>query len=516
MTFSYIIVGAGSAGCVLANRLSENPDNTVLLLEAGGPDVNPDIRIPARWGYLMRTQVDWSYQTEPQVNCNNRVIDWNRGKVLGGTSSINAMIYIRGHRWDYDNWAHLGNEGWNYDAVLPYFKKSQNQERGASDLHGVGGLLNVADVDHFSPLSDIFINAGVEIGTPKNDDFNGDTQEGVGRYQVTQKNHERHSAAMAFLKPALNRPNLTLETHAHTTRALFEGQRAVGVEYVHDNQIKEARAEREVILSGGAINSPQILLLSGIGAAEQLRQFDIPVIADLPGVGQNLQDHPLLPLVYAAVTPPGRDTSLTSPAYFEYLRSKTGYFTENLPTIGGFFKTRPEYELPDIQIFTTYASGGEPFDFGLYVSLLRPKSRGYLKLRSNNPFHYPAIQPNYLEEDDDLQTFIDSIRLTRKLAQTQAFSGFLKAELAPGLEKQSDAELAEHVRAMLATTWHYSCTCKMGADAMAVVNSELQVHGVDGLRVVDASVMPEVIGGNTNAPVIMIAEKAADMILQGA
>ena len=513
--FNYIIIGAGSAGCVLANRLSENPDHQVLLLEAGGPDTHPDIRIPVRWPFLLRSAVDWVYQTEPQIHCNNRVIDWNRGKVLGGTSSINAMAYIRGHRWDYDHWAQLGNEGWEYEAVLPYFKKSQNQERGSSDLHGVGGPLNVTNIDYPLPLLERLVRAALEMGIPQNDDFNGPNQEGVGRYQFTRKNHERHSTATAFLKPALNRPNLTVETYAHTTRLLFEGKRVIGVEYVHEHQIKEAYADQEIILSGGAINSPQILMLSGIGPADHLRQFDIPILLDLPGTGQNLQDHPRTGVQFTAATASDRDYSLTSAAYFEYLRSKAGYFTDNIPAAGGFFRTRPELDIPDIQFYIGYGAKGETFDFTLTLSLLRPRSHGHIRLRSSNPFDYPIIQPNYLEDEDDLRTFIDSIHLARKFVYTKAFADFVKAEHAPGADKQSDAELAEYVRDTLITTWHYSCTCKMGVDSMAVVDPQLRVYGVDGLRVVDASIMPDVIGGNTNAPVIMIAEKAADMILSG-
>jgi choline dehydrogenase len=304
-----------------------------------------------------------------------------------------------------------------------------------------------------------------------------------------------------------------VETHAHTTRLLFEGKRAVGVEYVHEHQIKEAYADQEVILSGGAINSPQLLMLSGIGPAEHLRQLDIPVLLDLPGVGQNLQDHPRIAIRYTSATPSDRDYSLTSPAYFEYLRSRSGYFTDNVPAVGGFLRTRPELNMPDIQFYAGYGLTADAFDIDFGVSLLRPKSYGYLQLRSGSPFDYPVIQPNYLADEDDLRAFVDGIKLTRQLANSHAFEGYIKVEQAPGTGKQSDVELADFVRDTLLTTWHFSCTCKMGVDAMAVVDPQLRVYGVDGLRVVDASIMPAVIGGNTNAPVIMIAEKAADMIL---
>lgn len=510
----YIIIGAGSAGCVLANRLSEGPDTTVLLLEAGGPDDKPDIRIPIRWGALLGTDVDWLYQTEPQIHLNNRVIDWNRGKVLGGSSSINNMIYIRGHQWDYDHWAELGNEEWSYAEILPYFKKSEHQERGTSEYHGVDGPLNVADTQYVSPLKDAFINAGVELGLPINDDFNGATQEGVGRYQFTHKNGERHSTVDAFLKPALARSNLTAETHAHVTRILFESTRARGVEYVHNNQIKQVFADCEVILCGGAINSPQVLLLSGVGPADQLTQFDIPVVADLPGVGENLQDHPLLPCaLYSTQIKAKRDDALTNAAYQEYLQSRSGVFTSHSGEAGGFARTRPELAIPDIQYYEVLGGIQDEHDLTIMASLMRPFSRGYIRLRLNNPFAHPIVQPNYLDREEDLQTMIDSVKFVRRLTQTEAYAGVIDRELYPGASVQTDEAIAEWVRENLATTWHFSGTCKMGIDSLAVVDPQLRVYGVDGLRVVDASIMPEVVGGNTNAPTIMIAEKAADMIL---
>ena len=511
----YIIIGAGSAGCVLANRLTEESETTVLLLEAGGMDDYPDIRIPGRWTTLLGTEIDWLYQTEPQIHLNNRIVDWNRGKVLGGSSSINNMVYIRGHRWDYDRWAELGNEAWSYAEVLPYFKKSENQERGASEYHGVGGPLNVADLPQVSPITEVverFIQAGLELGLPFNDDFNGAKQEGIGRYQFTRKDGERHSAADAWLKPAWFRPNLQVKTKAHVTRLLFEGTRAVGVEYSHEYQTKRALAEQEVILCGGAINSPQLLLCSGIGPADHLRQFDIPVVVDLPGVGQNLQDHALTVMRYLTTTPTQiKDAALTA-ASQEYTQFKTGLLAVNWSAGGAFIKTQPELPIPDIQLYVAPGDENNGEDFFIVLSLLRPKDRGTIHLSSSNPFDYPIIQPNYLERSEDRQTFVDGVKFVRRLTQTKAYEGYIKSELEPGIEVQTDAHILAWLRDNLSTTWHYSGTCKMGVDPLAVVDPQLQLYGVENLRVVDASIIPEVIGGNTNAPVIMIAEKAADMI----
>ena len=502
---------------MLANRLTENPDIHVLLLEAGGPDHKPDIRIPARWSTLLGTDVDWLYRTEPQVHLNGRVIDWNRGKVLGGSSSINNMIYIRGHRWDYDHWADLGNEGWSYDDILPYFKKAENQERGESEFHGVRGPLNVADPPRVALIwdaADAFIQAGIELGYSLNQDFNGATQEGFGRYQFTRLGGQRHSASDAYLKPALSRPNLTTLTYAQVTKLLFSGTHVSGVEYVHDHQLKQAASSREVILCGGAINSPQTLLLSGIGPANHLTQFGIPVVVDLPGVGDYLQDHALLGMGFARVVRATSDILLGGPAHREYLQSQSGQFAVNQTAAGAFVKTRPEVELPDMQLYAAVNAGTDTLaDFGVYLSIMRPKDRGTLVLRSSNPFDYPVLQPNYLAREVDLQAFIDGVKLVRQLACTSSLAPYLAQETAPGSAIQTDSEITGWIRDTLATTWHYSGTCKMGVDPLAVVDPQLQVHGVTGLRVVDASIMPEVIGGNTNAPVIMIAEKAADLIL---
>lgn len=454
------------------------------------------------------------------MHLNQRVIDWNRGKVLGGSSSINNMIYIRGHRWDYDRWAELGNEEWSYDQVLPYFKKAENQERGASEYHGVGGPLNVADMPYVAPISDsadAFIQAGVELGWPQNDYFNGASQEGIGRYQFTRRGGQRHSAADAYLKPALSRPNLTTVTYAQVTRLLFAGTHVSGVEYVHDHQLKQVVATREVILCGGAINSPQTLLLSGIGPADQLSQFGIEVVVDLPGVGNNLQDHALLEMNYARVQRSIVENILGGAAHQEYLQSQTGPLAVNRTAGGGFVKTRPDLDLPDMQLYVAPSdNAAAEADFGIYLSILRPKDRGTITLRSRNPFEHPVIQPNYLAREEDLQTFIDAVKMIRQLAGTAPLAAILTREITPGSAVQTDAEIAAWIRQALVTTWHYSGTCKMGVDPLAVVNPRLQVYGVTGLRVVDASIMPEVIAGNTNAPVIMIAEKAADLILEEA
>ena len=509
----YIVIGAGSAGCALADRLSENLHNTVLLLEAGGPGNEPDISIPARLYNLFGTDIDWGYQSEPQVHLNNRVVDLTRGKVLGGTSALNGMVHIRGNRWDYDHWAELGNDQWAYDDVLPYFKKAEHFDGEQSDdVYGTDGPLNIALIPDVLGQTERFLSAGELMGLPRNENFNGPTQDGVGVYHYTWKNGRRHSLADAYLKPILDRDNLTVETYAHVTRILFDGNRAVGVEYVQNHQLKQAEAEAEVILSGGAINSSQLLLCSGIGPAEELQSFDIPVLENLPGVGKNLQDHPLLALWFKAPAVSRSDISLTGPAYQPYLQTKTGTLVSTRTFAGGFWKTQPNIPAPDMQLFFTIGEVHDDYDFSIALSLMRPKSRGYLKLRSANPFDYPLIQPNYLAEAEDIRVYLDSIRMTRQFVQTKAFDGFVERELAPGSAAQSDAELTAWIREALLTTWHYSGTCKMGHDPQAVVNDRLQVHGVEGLRVVDASIMPEIISGNINAPVIMIAEKAADMI----
>ncbi len=514
----FIIIGAGSAGCLLAHRLSADPNNHVLILEAGGPDDHPHLKTPWHWRSHFGSAIDWNYKTEPQPGLNGRQMEWPRGKVIGGSSSINNMIYIRGHRWDYDRWADLGNTGWDYESVLPYFKKSERQMQIESEFHGTEGELYVDKLGAVPPVStniERFITAGQEFGWPFNPDFNGATQEGVGRYQYTRHNNERFSAADAWLKPALNRPNLSAITHATVTKILFEGKRAVGVEYQHQGERKVARASREVILCGGAINSPQLLLLSGIGPAAELQKHGIPVVANLPGVGQNLQDHAQVVMRFQCDPPLRVTAKQIRAAEIEYASKKSGVLGMSWGAVGAFIKTEPEQAIPNIQLYSSVIdyTGEDGVDFYITVSLMRPKDRGFVALRSNDPLEHPIIQPNYFEETEDMQTLLKGVRLVRQLIQTSPYQNADVVEEFPGAPVQSDAELFAYLREKLGTNWHFCGTCKMGIDPLAVVAPDLKVHGVEGLRVVDASVMPEIVGGNTNAPTMMIGEKAADMIL---
>ena len=523
--FDYIIIGAGSAGCVLANRLSEDPDNSVLLLEAGGKDSSLLIHMPAGVGQLISTdKVNWYYNTEQQKQLNDRPLFWPRGKVLGGSSSINGMIYIRGHAQDYDLWRQMGLKGWGFDEVLPYFKKSEDNEAGADDFHGINGPLGVSNVSNSIELFDAFIDAGLQAGHTRTDDFNGSQQEGMGQYQTTIKNNKRCSAATAYLVPALQRSNLKIEVKAMTSRILFEGKKAVGVEYIQAGKTKIAVANNEVILCGGAINSPQTLLLSGIGNSEDLKKFDIPVIADLPGVGQNLQDHLdciimtkcIQPITLASQTNPLR-ALLTG---MQYVLFKTGPGTTQGLESGAFLKTKPGLDAPDIQLHFIAAmmkdhAREEVKDHGysVHVCQLRPESRGYIGLHSTDPFDHALIQPNYLTAAKDLEVLRDGVKLVRKILGQDAMTPYRGEEVAPGASIQSDEEIDAWIRASAETIYHPVGTAKMGTDDMAVVDERCRVHGIEGLRVVDASVMPTIVGGNTNAPTIMIAEKISDDIL---
>ncbi len=521
--YDYVIVGAGSAGCVLASRLSEDPNVSVLLLEAGGPDNKQEIHIPAAFSKLFKTPFDWNYETEPQPHLKNRKLYWPRGKMLGGSSSMNAMMYIRGNRHDFDEWGELGNPGWAFADVLPYFKKAEHYERGGSDYTGGSGPLNVAALRSMNPLTRVFMDAAVEAGLPRTDDFNGRTQEGVSATLVTQKGGQRNSTAVAYLRPAMKRPNLTVQTQAQAAKVLVEGKRAVGVAYLRGGAREEARANREVILCGGAVNSPQLLLLSGIGPADHLKALGIEVVADLPGVGQNLQDHLATGVMYHCTQPITLASAEKLGNILNFLLFKKGPLTSNVAESAAFLKTRPDLMVPDIELifapsfFLEHGFANPPgHGFTIGVVLLHPESKGSLTLRSTNPTDPPVIQPNYLASENDVKVMVEGLRRARQIGQAKAFDAYRGKEFMPGEEAQSDADLEEFLRTRAETLYHPVGTCKMGEDALAVVDADLRVRGVEGLRVVDASVMPTIISGHTNAPTIMIAEKAADLIKSSA
>jgi choline dehydrogenase len=521
--YDYIIIGAGSAGCTLANRLTEDPQTSVLLLEAGGTDKKQEIHVPAAFSKLFKTPYDWAYYTEEEPHMANRKMYWPRGKVLGGSSSINAMIYIRGHRHDYDSWREQGNEGWGYTDVLPYFKKAENQERGPSEYHGVGGPLNVMDLRYVNPLSRAFVEACKELGIPENPDFNGAVNEGAGIYQTTQKNGERWSTVNAYLKPALSRTNLTVRTDTQVARVVIENGRATGVSYMQNGQITTERANREVLVCGGAINSPQILMLSGIGPADHLKSVGVEVVLDLPGVGENLQDHLAAGAVYRSKQPISLNEAENLKNMLTYLLFKKGPFTSTIAEAGGFVKTQEGIPAPDIQYHFApafYKAHGfekvEGHGFTVGPTLLHPRSRGRIRLRSSDPFAPALIHANYFGEEEDARVLLAGLRLAHEVAHAKAFDAYRDEEVEPCTWKASDEEAIEVLRQHAETLYHPAGTCKMGNDSLAVVDSQLRVRGIEGLRVVDASIMPTVVGGNTNAPTIMIAEKAADLIKHGA
>ncbi len=517
--YDYVIVGAGSAGCVLAARLTEDRSTRVLLLEAGGAASAREVRIPAAFSKLYKTAVDWDYATEPERCLHNRKLYWPRGKMIGGSGSMNAMIYIRGNATDYDHWASLGNEGWGFRDVLPYFKKSERQGRGASEFHGASGPLYVADLRCVNPLTRSFLSAANELGIPANSDFNGGSQDGAGLYQVTQKRGQRHSTADGYLKPALARENLTVLTHAHAARIVIENHRAVGIAYIRAGAIETVRAERAVVLAGGAVNSPQLLLLSGVGPADEIRRPGVGAVHDVPGVGKNLQDHLMVSVGYLCTRPVSMANAESLTNFLRYLVFKRGPLVSNVAEAGIFWRTRDGLHAPDLQLLfgpAYYVNHGlaprKEHCFGFGPTLLTPESRGSIALKSADPLEPPAIRANYLSSPDDMRVIIEGVKLSRQLAQTKAFEVYRGGELHPGPTVQSDDEIANFIRAEAETLYHPVGTCKMGNDSTAVVDDRLRVHGIDGLRVADASVMPRIPAGNTNAPTIMIAEKAADMI----
>ena len=517
MEYDYIIVGAGSAGCTLAGRLSENRNNRVLLLEAGGRDWHPFIHMPAGLGKLIGVEsINWSYETEPEQFLDQRRLYWPRGKVLGGSSSINAMCYCRGHRKDYDSWADSGAPGWDFSSVLPYFMKSEDQENGASDYHGVGGPLGVQNLRHSNQLSGLFIDAAVEAGFERSHDFNGPQQRGFDYYQVTQRDGRRCSAAVAYLRPALGRPNLTLSKNSLVQQVVLDGDRAVAVKYQRRGQQRSASAEN-IILSGGAINSPQLLMLSGIGPSEHLRPAGVDVLHDLPGVGQNLQDHlDVCTLMYTHL-PVGYDQLNDIVVGLRYLFGRKGPGSSNIAEAGGFIVSRhAKDDRPDIQMHFVPAMLDDHgrnilpgHGMTIHACALRPESRGQITLKSTDPSAAPAIQPNYMSTDYDRSIMLECVKLARKIYSQKAFDPHRGEEIFPGASARSDEDILQFIRNKAESIYHPIGTCKMGQDRMAVVDTKLRVNGLQGLSVVDASIMPTLVSGNTNAPTIMIAEKFA-------
>jgi choline dehydrogenase len=512
--YDYVIVGAGSAGCVLAARLSEDPEVSVLLLEAGPPDVNQNVHVPLGYLQLAGTEVDWGYASAPEPNCNGRRVSLPRGRVLGGSSSINAMIYVRGNRLDYDEW---GASGWGWDDLFPYFLKAEDNERGASEWHAVGGPLSVSDQRSNNVISPAFVEAGVEAGLARNDDFNGAEQDGVGMYQVTQRGGMRASAAVSYLHPAMERPNLTVMPYMQVNRVLFDGKRAVGVEASQLGQAQELRAEREVILCGGAYNSPQLLMLSGVGPAEHLTMREIELLLDQPAVGENLGDHPATYAVFTTPEPESLLLALEPAAMAEFEASQTGPFASNLAESGGFARVGEGAEAPDMQIHVAPVhiveeGMGDPQAHGVWVSpcLLTAESRGSVRLASADPTAKPIIRNAFYAEEADMPRMMDAVRLAAEICAQPAFKPYAAEPFTAPADGSDDA-LRAHIAATTYEVYHPVGTCAIGS----VVDTDLRVEGLEALRVVDASVMPTVPRGNTNAPTIAIAERAADLIRHG-
>jgi choline dehydrogenase len=520
----FIVIGAGSAGCAAAARLSEDPSTKVLLLEAGGADTNRWIHIPLGFGKTFADpSVNWCYETEPDPGANGRKVYWPRGKVLGGSSSINGMVYIRGQAEDFDHWRQLGNTGWSFDDVLPYFKRAEHQIRGGDNFHGSGGPLAVSDVERH-PIAEAFIDSAMALGFPRNDDFNGAAQDGVGYHQTTTRKGKRCSTAVGYLNPARQRGNLAIVTNALSEKIIVEGRRATAVQYRQGGVLKTARARREIILCGGAVNSPQLLMLSGIGPAAHLAQHGIAVVQDLPGVGQNLQDHYSAPIkLKAAIPVTVNDVMLSNirklKVGIQYYTMRTGPLAMISSPAALFAKTRPELATPDVKCSISPFSADRPQDglhkfsgFTMIAYQLRPESRGEIRLKSANPSDPPAMIPNYLSDPVDQQTIVDGLKLCRQILAHPTMRRLIAEEFQPGPGVASDIQLLDYARQRGGTVYHPTSTCTMGTGPRAVVDPELKVYGIEGLRVADASIMPTVISGNTNAAAIMIGEKLADMV----
>ena len=527
--FNYIVVGAGSAGCVMANRLSKDPANKVLVLEAGPLDKTPFIKIPGAFAYFMFSKkYNWGYESESVKDIlGGSPMFCPRGKTLGGSSAVNAMVYIRGHKSDYDHWQALGNEGWSFDELLPYFKDSETNQRGGDEFHGDSGPLYVSDVVNDYKVNDSFLAGAQQAGYPLTNDFNGHQFEGAGYYQFTIKDGERCGVSRAYLKPAMARTNLHVECEASVQHIIFEGKKAVGVEYIQNGKRHKVYAAQETLICGGTFNSPQTLMLSGIGDKQELASHGIPVVQDLPGVGKNLQEHVDACVLTTSLKKDGFSigpVGLTKmlPDVVKYIRTKKGKLANSITQAGAFLKSNPNVDVPDIQMHfipLLFDDNGRNLKmlaghgYSCHVCVLRPKSRGSVSLRSANPQDPVKIDFNFFDKKEDEKVLVNGIRVARKILATQAFDEYRDKEIHPGVDAQSDEEILQKCKDRLGLVYHPVGTCKMGNDAMAVVDNELRVHGVENLRVIDASIMPTLISGNTNAPTIAIAEKAAKMVL---